>query len=404
MDSPVSTPERAHAKLSASGSHRWMSCTASAWAESFFEDTTTEFAEEGTRAHRMGGECLERDINAADWALDERVMADDPEEFDELYPDEMQEYVQGYIDFVRDFIADHNEDIVIVETRVDFSDWVPEGFGTLDAAVVIVTNKHAYVIDLKYGKGVMVSAFENSQGLLYALGLVKRFPWLETITMFIYQPRVHNVSRFDVRVSQLLEWAEHTVKPVAAIAYQPLVTGDLGDAEFKPSDEACQFCKARVHCRARKEMMIAMVSYEFAAPHLMTDEEVAEVLPEAEHLMAWGSDLKKWARESAVKGHRIEGYKLVEGRSNRKCSDEPRVAFTLRLEGYTDEQIYKPKKLRGITELTALAKGAKKLEAMIGRFIEKPRGKPVLVPITDPRPEIDRAEGFDDAATAAGFD
>lgn len=411
MSAPVNVHliDRAHAKLSASGSHRWLHCTASAWAESLFEDEGSEFAEEGTRAHGIGGDCLQQGINAAEWR-DAKIAAmpdaDSLAQFEEQHPDEMFDFVQDYLNYVREEIdaarAQNPDAIIIIEQRVDFSKWVPEGFGTADC--IIICDGVIRVIDFKYGKGVFVAVLDNEQLLLYGAGAWNMFQHLFTadvMQLHLFQPRIGNVASWEISEDMLLNWLEYHVKPVAEKVWHALQTGDLSDVEFKPDAEVCRFCKAKVHCRARKERMVAMASYNFVAPALLTDQEVVECLDEAEHLGKWANDLKAWALKKAETGSVLTDSrgkqirKLVEGRSTRRYTDERAVRATLLLEGFTPALIYKSK-LLGITDMTALLHGKKALDSILGPFITKPRGKPVLVPMDDPRDEIDdRASGFE---------
>jgi hypothetical protein len=408
--------DRAHARLSASGAHRWMHCTASAWAELGFADRSSSFSEEGTRAHTWAGEALEAGIEAAEWITRkliaiENELGDDADAYetaiDQLetdYPPDMAEYVQGYLDYVRQRIAEAQERnpdaIVYIEQRVDFSPWVPEGFGTGDC--VIISDEVLDVTDLKYGKGVFVGVEENVQLMLYALGAWNMFRHLfdlKRVVLNLYQPRINNIAQWEISVEQLLEWAESQVKPTAARVWYAMETGDLSQVEFDATDsEACQFCKAKVHCRERNERMLAMTVYEFREPALLTDDEVIRCLAEAQHLQKWAGDLETWALDQATKGKKFQGKKLVEGRANRKYTDEATIRTVLALEGFRPEQ-YMKSKLLGITDMTALLKGKKKFDALLGEYIEKPRGKPVLVDETDPRPELD-----DKAKAADGFD
>jgi hypothetical protein len=402
--------QRAHAKLSASGAHRWMYCTASAWAESFYEDKSSSFSEEGTRAHAWAGESLEAGISAWEWYEYQlnllhaaNATVEEFEKFADDYPDDMQEYVQDYIDFVQGRIEEaktRNPDaIVYIEQRVDFSPWVPEGFGTGDC--VIISDEVLDVTDLKYGKGVFVGVTENEQLMLYALGAWNMFKHLfdlKRVVLNLYQPRIGNIAQWEISVAELLEWAESRVKPTAARVWHALETGDLSEVEFAPEVERCQFCKAKVHCKARRDRMIAMTKYEFQEPALLTDAQVIECLAEAKHLQKWAADLETWALEQATGGKKFAGKKLVEGRANRKYTDEGAIRTILSLEGFEPAQ-YLKSKLLGVTDMTALLKGKKKFDALLGDYVSKPRGTPVLVDEADPRPELDdRAkarEGFE---------
>lgn len=400
--------QRAHAKLSASGAHKWLNCQASAWAEQHFPDESTEYADEGSRAHDMGKDCLMLGIDVDEWCqqkfgCDPEDLAEEDPDAAELYPIDMFESIQGYIEYVREQVEEataRNPDaVVLVEQRVDFSPWVPEGFGQLDLG--IAADRTAYITDYKHGKGVFVDVTDNEQLMLYAAAFVNMFSHLfdfDTVEMTIYQPRVGNIKTYSISVEQLVNWLDSHVKPIAAKVWYALETGDLSGVEFNPKDEdTCRFCKAKVHCRARAERMLEMAQYDKEVA-LLTDAEVLKALPQASHLKKWAGDLETWARGQAEKGRKLPGFKLVEGRSNRKYSDESAVRNALLLEGYKEEQIFKPRKLLGITAMTKLLKGAKKLDTLIGTYVTKPRGKPVLAPASDPRPELNDA-----ATTAAEF-
>jgi hypothetical protein len=222
---------------------------------------------------------------------------------------------------------------------------------------------------------------------------------LKRVVLNLYQPRIGNIAQWEISVEQLLEWAESQVKPTADRVWYAMETGDLSNVEFDASDyEACQFCKAKIHCRARRDRMVAMTQYEFQEPALLTDDEVIACLAEAKHLQKWAGDLETWALEQAGSGKKFAGKKLVEGRANRKYADEEAVKTALVLEGFQPVQFMKSK-LLGVTDMTALLKGKKKFEALLGDYVTKPRGKPVLVDETDPRPELD-----DKAKAAEGFE
>lgn len=417
--------------------------------ELHFDDEGSEFSEEGTRAHGMASDCLQQKLTVTEWrekaekslldaaheaelaALDllclklgalkynqmrkeavqryadgESLGYDEAlEEFGELYPEEMYENVDGYLDYVYRRIAEakeRNPDCIIhIEQRVDFSPWVPEGFGTADC--IIISDGVIIVIDYKHGKGVYVGVEENEQLLLYALGALNMFRHLFNITqahLTIYQPRIGNISEWEIGVVQLEKWANRRCKPIAAIVWKSLETDSLDGVEFDPSDvDMCRFCKAKVHCRARADARLEMAKYEKDVA-LMSDKEVMAVLGEAEHLGKWASDLKAWAQKQAATGKKVLGWKLVAGRSNRKYLSQTQAASVLLMEGYKKEQIYKKPQLLGITDMKALLKGEKRLKEFLGAFIDKPKGKPTLVPESDPRPEwtepVDASEqGFE---------
>lgn len=402
--------ELAHAKLSASGSHMWLVCTASAWASAQFPDASSEYADEGTRAHAIGSECLEQDIDVQQWCNDR--FGCDPEDLAEhdpvnaeQYPMEMFECMQEYVDFVHEEITKallRNPDaIIFIEKRVDFSPWVREGFGTGDC--IIISDGVIRIIDYKHGKGVFVEVTDNEQLMLYGLGGWNMFHHMfdiKRIELTIYQPRVGNIKTWDVTVDQLVNWAEYHVKPIAERVWHAMETGDLSDVEFNPKDvEVCRFCNARNHCRARADEALAMAKY-MKEDALMSAEEVATLLPRMATLKKWANDLTTWAQAEAVKGKKFDGHKLVEGRSNRRYSDEGAVKTVLLLEGFNEPQIHKPRKLLGVTDMTKLLKGKKTFESLLGSHVMKPPGKPVLVEASDPRPEL--VEAVD--AASQGFE
>lgn len=443
--------ELAHAKLSASGAHRWLNCTASPWMESHFANVDTAYSEEGTRAHSVGSDCLLAGIGVTEWVkrkhqeiLDtcwdrekeaitiivaagdltdvdsmtlfahaqerhdqaDSIGFDDAiEEFELLYPQDMLDSVAEYLEYVEARTTEARErndkPVILIERRVDFSRWVPEGFGHLDFGAV--ADYVCDVVDYKHGKGVRVEVTDNEQIMLYALGMYSMYRHLYRFREFnltIFQPRIGNVQTWSITLDQLLRWAERRVQPVAKIVWHSLEANDLSGVEFDPSDpEMCQFCRAKVHCRARADARLEMAKYEKDVA-LMSDAEVMAILPEAEHLAKWAGDLKSWAATEAAKGKVMKGYKLVAGRANRKYVSERRIATILRLEGFKPEQFYKPAKLLGLTDMTALVKGKKKLDTLLGSLIMKPMGRPVLVPESDPRPVYKPAQD----AAGQGFD
>lgn len=270
--------------------------------------------------------------------------------------------------------------VVLAEQRVDFSRWVPEGFGTADC--LIVSDKALAVIDLKYGQGVLVEAKRNPQMMCYALGALEMFSALydiETITMTIFQPRRDNVSTYELPVSDLLDWAENTLKPKAALASK-------GEGDFK-AGEHCRFCKARNDCRARAEANLALAKYDFALPPTLTDAEIEAILPVLDELTAWAEDIQAYALTKALSGKTWHGYKLVEGRSNRKYVSADAVAEKVQDAGFDPFE----KKLLGITAMQKLM-GKKRFDELLEGLIEKPQGKPTLVPESDKRPAIHTAK------------
>lgn len=360
-----------HAILSASASHRWLHCTPSVRLEQGFEAETSVFAEEGTAAHELSEHKLRKFL---------KIKSRKPKS--EFHCDEMEEYTDIYVNFAIELITkvrkSCKDPIVLIEQRLDFSNYVPEGFGTGD--LVIVVDKTLYIVDLKYGKGVEVSAEENPQMMLYALGALNLFEALydiETVNMTIVQPRLESISTYEIEVTELITWAEIELKPKAELAIN-------GDGEFVPG-EHCRFCRARVTCRARSESFLDLARFEFKMPDLLTDSEVEDVLSLADQLSKWAADIYTYATEKSInEAKEWTGYKLVEGRSNRKYSDEASVVEAVTNAGYKD--IYK-KTLLGITDMEKLL-GKKNFETILGNLIEKPKGKITLVSERDKRKSI----------------
>lgn len=371
-----------HAKLSASGAGRWLNCPPSVHLEEGFEDRESPYAEEGTLAHSLAelminyncGNIKKTEFNRQLKELKKNTH----------YSQEMLDYIEEYTrevwEFVNEAKAGCRDIQILTEQRLDFSEYVPEGFGTGD--VVIISDGEIHIIDLKYGKGVEVSAQENPQLRLYGLGAISAYEMLydfNRVKMTIIQPRLNNISSETMLVHFLKDWGRYTVKPVAELAAK-------GEGEYKPGNH-CRFCRARATCRARAESNLELAKMEFVTPELLQDEEIGEILRKAELLAHWVKDVTDFALTEAVnRGKKWEGWKLVEGRSNRKYTDEDKVAETLKEAGYDEAALYE-KKLYGITAMEKTI-GKKKFNELLSGLIEKPAGKPVLVPESDSRPEI----------------
>jgi hypothetical protein len=266
----------------------------------------------------------------------------------------------------------HNPQIFI-EQRVDFSKYVPEGFGTCDT--IIISDGTLYVLDFKYGKGVKVDSKDNPQLRIYALGALEHYGMLydiRVVSMIVYQPRLENISDETVFVENLYQWADEVLKPAAVQAWN-------GEGEFQAGAH-CQFCKAKHTCRKRADENMALAAYDFAMPALLDNDEIAEILLRVDDLVAWAGDVKDFALQQALKGVRFNGFKVVEGRSNRRYISEVDVADAVTDAGYDPYE----KSILGITKMEALL-GKKQFAALLGTLVEKPHGKPVLVPETDKR-------------------
>lgn len=360
-----------HALLSASSSHRWLNCNPSARLEQEFADRETEAAAEGTAAHALAEHKLRK-------ALKMRTK----KPISKYDSDEMDVCTDGYVEFVLEQLAEAKKDckdpLILVEQKLDFSCFVPDGFGTGDC--IIIADKTLHIIDLKYGQGILVEAEGNPQMMLYALGALRLFDSLydiETVSMTIYQPRRENVSTWSIPVDALMEWTENTLKPKAELAFK-------GEGEFQPGSW-CTFCKAAVKCRARAEAKLQLAQYEFAMPPLLTDEEIEDILARLDDLTKWANEIQAYAQNAAINhGKNWRGFKLVESRTNRKYTDEEAVAQAAKDAGYHD--IYKHS-LITITEMERLM-GKKTFAEVLGALVVKPQGKPTLVPASDKRPAI----------------
>ena len=360
-----------HAILSASSSHRWLHCLPSARLELEFENTNGEAAKEGTAAHALSEHKLKKALHFRS----KRPTS----EYDS---DEMEECTDAYVDFIMEQVElarkSCTDPIVLIEQRLDFSCYVPDGFGTGDC--VIISDDRLHIVDLKYGMGVVVDAEDNPQMKLYALGALEIYDSLydiKEISMTIFQPRRENVSTWTVPVEELKAWAEEELKPKATKAFQ-------GEGEYIPG-QWCTFCRASTRCRARADENLKLAQMEFKIPPLLTDSEIEEILNILPDLIKWANEITAYATDAAVNhGKEWHGFKVVEGRSVRKYKDENAVAEKAVISGYKD--IYR-KSLIPMTEMQKLM-GKTKFEEILGSLIYKPPGRPTLVPNSDKRPAM----------------
>lgn len=363
-----------HAVLSASSSHRWLQCPPSALLCSKAGDTTSEFAIQGTDAHSLCEYKLKTALGKE---------SADPTENLTYFNEEMADCADMYVQYVMEQLAAVKETckdpLVLVEQRLDFSRWVPQGFGTGDC--VIVADGVLSVIDFKGGIGVLVEAERNPQLMCYALGALDLFDGIydiEQMSMTIFQPRRENISTYTISKEELLSWADDTLKPTAELAAQ-------GKGEFK-AGEHCRFCNVKATCRKRAEYNLELARYDFAMPSTLGDEEIEAILSKADALVSWASDVKEYALQQAVSGKEWHDWKLVEGRSNRRYVNENAVAETVEKAGYDPYE----HKVLGITAMTKQL-GKKRFEELLSDLVEKPQGKPVLVPESDKRPAMHTA-------------
>lgn len=375
----------AHALLSASGAKRWLACTPSARLEAELPESTSVFAEEGSLAHELAEAYLRKALGKIKASEFNKLLK--PIYAHKLYSKDMDDYVGIYVDEVirrlNEARAECSEDAeVFVEQRLDFSKWVPEGFGTGDA--IIIAGGIIEVVDLKYGKGVPVSAEDNPQMRLYGLGAYDEYDCLydiQTVRTTIVQPRLDSISTEELSASDLVKWAEDEVKPRADLAFE-------GKGEFCAGDH-CGFCKIKATCRARAEANLALEAYVDRSGPELTSEEIGEILFRADELQKWAKDVQAFALDQAEKhGIRYPGWKLVEGRSNRTYVDKDAVAAALLAAQIEEDTIYE-KSLLGITALEkAIGKGKVKELLEEAALIIKPVGKPTLAPLADKRPEL----------------
>lgn len=373
-----------HALLGPSSAHMWMACPPSARLSEGIEDEGSEYAKEGTLAHRIGELLLRKRWEGDDITADLEAAQADP-----LYSGEMGEHMEAYAAFVEERMAEAKtrcaDPRIFIEQTVRFEEYVPEGFGTSDA--IIISDGLMDVVDLKYGKGIPVSAEGNPQMRIYALGCYLALSWaydIDTIRMNIFQPRLDSISTDTITRDELLAWAENELKPRAALAWE-------GKGEFCPGAETCRWCRASPRCRAHRDYQLEIAKQEFADPPLMSAEEVSEVMSRLPALLAWADKVKEYALDAALNhGEQFPGFKVVEGRSNRKYADEDGIAAALRKAGFKVADIYKPRELLGLTAMEKLV-GKKRFGELAGQYIIKPEGAPTLVPEADKRPPINTA-------------
>ena len=382
---------KAHAKLSPSAAHRWLSCTASPTLEAQYEATTSEYAEEGTFAHSLAELCTSyalgkiktRSYNAR---LNKMKQNDF---FNQEMMDAAEEYA-GYIKETYLAISETCPDAVVeLETKLDLTDYIPESFGTADC--IIVGEPNMWVIDFKYGKGVKVEAEGNPQMEIYALGAISKYGALydiQRVNMTIVQPRLGGISSYGMDTSALRAWAAIHIIPLAREAFE-------GPGHFRPSEETCKFCRAKQDCKARADHYVALFDDNPDAD-LLTPEEAGELLELADGMKEWLEDLKAKVTGCLLSGTPVPGWKLVEGRSNRQFTDEDMVTQILKDETDLEPDEIFNIKLAGITQYEKLL-GKKKVNELLGEYIIKPEGRPQLAPASDKRPEIFPADKIVDA-------
>ena len=368
-------PPKGHAILSASSSDRWLHCPPSARLCESYDDKGSNYVAEGTDAHALCEFRLHQALG---------MEATDPTENLKWFNEEMSDCATGYASYVLEQVETAKQTctdpVVLIEQRVDFSRWVESGFGTADC--IIISDGTLQIIDYKHGLGVLVSAEENPQMQCYALGALELFDGIydiNSVRMTIYQPRRDNVSTYEISKDELYRWADEVLKPTADLAF-------AGDGNFL-CGEWCGFCKAKHECRARADANMELARYDFKLPPLLTDEEVEEILVRADDLVTWAADIKEYALQQAISGKKWNGWKLVEGRSNRRYTNETVVAGVVTDAGFDPYE----HKVLGVTAMQKLL-GKCRFDELLATYIEKPQGKPTLVPESDKRPAMNTAK------------
>lgn len=379
--------KRAHALLSASSAHRWLLCTPSARLEAQFPDSTSEAAKEGTLAHELAElkiQLLNNYITKRSYSARAKKLKADP-----LWQDEMESCTQEYADAVNEAALSYeSKPSILAEQQVDLSAYIPEGFGTVDSAVMGGDVLH--VFDYKHGKGVPVSAEHNPQMMLYALGIINRYAVVyefSKIILHIIQPRINNNSVWELSADELNNFGTEVAQK-AKIAF-------AGEGEFNPGEEQCRFCRAKATCRARADRNVELAFAADTRPETLTNEEIGLYLEKGETVAKWLKDLQEYALAQCLAGKDVAGWKAVEGRSIRDWSDMDQ-AFSALIENGTPEEMLWERKAKTLAQIEKIV-GKKEFEDICGSFIVKPPGKPTLVPDTDKRQAITNEVSAEDA-------
>ena len=373
----------AHALLSASSSKRWMTCTPSSRLEATLPEIRRpsgafDVSAEGTLAHSLSEIRLllqYNQIGHEEYNREYEIIQQHPiyKNYSPEDREDFEAHVDNYVLYVRSQIGDG--DTPLFEQRVDFSDWVPDGFGTAD--VIILSKSKVRVIDLKFGKGIAVDAKDNPQLRLYALGAYSKFreefPDIKEVEYTIHQPRLDSITTDGTSIHRLLDWAEHFVKPKAKKAW-------AGAGEFIPGDH-CQFCKAKSQCRARADFNNEIAKQEFRDPPLLTEEEIGNILSKASQVKSWLNDIEDYALVKAINnGVCPVGYKLGTTSTHRKIVDATFAATVLKEKGIDESMLWEAPKLKSISALEKLApKG--QVVTWLGDLVQRPVGNPKLVKI-----------------------
>lgn len=378
-------PPIKHALLGASSAARWIACTPSARATEGLPDQESTYAAEGTRAHEVCEKALRYKLAKWEAGKPFDLLSDWAQQ---SMPTEMFNAANQYVSFLHDqWVGFSCRPGVFIEQEVDVSRWVPGGFGTCDC--LMIGGGLLHIIDFKYGQGVPVSPVRNPQLMYYALGAYALFDGLEsidTVRMSIVQPRIQEEPEtWELPLSDLLSWAREVLQPAAEMAWR-------GEGTFCPG-EHCRFCKAHPGCRGWQGKYGPLAGFEpLPQPAILTDEELGEWLQKVEGLAAYARELEDYAQTALLEGRTLPGWKLVQGRSTRKWTDQDAAFRQMEADGIDEAMLY----TRTPISLTAAEKmlGKKKFAEVMSAFITRAPGAPKLAKDSDPRPAYDRLEGF----------
>ena len=372
-----------HALLSASSASRWLNCPKSVrLTEDIPDGESSSFAAEGTLAHAIAEDYLREYATGKGRTVEDYVV---PERFkgNPLFYDGMYQDVTPYLEYVvSTFEGNSRVATLDIEARLDFSKYVPSGFGTGDA--VIIDNGTLEICDLKFGKGVLVEAENNPQIMLYGLGALHAYDYIfdiRNVKMTIVQPRLDHVASFELSADDLRAWGHETVSPIAKLAYN-------GQGDQKAGDW-CRWCKIKATCKARAEKQGQTVAMMAEAE--LTDDQICQILTASAEIKAWLSDIESHTVQRLSDGETLPGWKLVEGRSNRKIKEPEALAEKLLNCGVDAARIYKPQELQSLTALEK-AVGKARFNELCGEYVYKPQGKATLVPESDKRPALGSVE------------
>lgn len=381
--------ERQHAILSASGAKRWLTCTPSAVLEAAEnKEECSVYAEEGTAAHAFAENELLfyfKKINVDTYLLNKLELTN---QYKQYVNKEFEEYVMVYVNYVIELFKGYEKvnrhPKIFLEVRVNFSNIVPQGFGTSDT--LIVTDDTIHIVDLKFGVGVPVSAIDNPQLRLYGFGALNMFPNTQWVRMSIVQPRLDNDDTETLSKRELLKWALDFVAPRAEMAIK-------GIGKFTPTEDACRWCKLKGKCKARADMQLKEAQKEFeildepAEIQNLSAQQISTILTIAPKFIDWFKDVQAYALGQLMEGVEIPGYKLVEGRSTRIITNPDKVKEILLKVGFTEDDIMKPREMLGISKLEALC-GKKTFAELFKDYLIKPQGKLTLAADEDRRPAV----------------